>query len=151
MSDIDTKTIEIGLKAEQEKSQNNDALSNIRRMTRKDYIKYTSLNYHTVGWNGEPGLKQSYEARLIFRNIGYIEKYRRYLLNKHKDLGKEYLADINKRIVDRIVRFIKLYQDSTKCFQTEIQNTAAEELLYLTQKIKMSGYYDFNTQIETKN
>ena len=49
-------------------------------LSRDEFINETVFNYHTIGWDGEIGPKQSYESRLIFRHIGYIEKYRCYLI-----------------------------------------------------------------------
>ena len=121
------------------------------QLTRNEYIRSTAFNYHTVGWDGEIGPKQSYESRLVFRHIGYIEKYRRYLLKKHENMETEYLADINRRLVERIVKYIKLYQDSTLCFQTELQDNAAIKLLELAQSIQQSRYTDFQTVIELPN
>ena len=125
-----------------------NSVINTFNLNRKDYIKKTFYNYHSVGWDGDVGPKQSYESRLIFRHIGYIEKYRGYMLKKHNKNSKFDLSVINQRIVDRIIKYIKLYQDSHKCFQTEAQNTAAKGLLELANKIKTSGYTDFTTRIE---
>ena len=116
-------------------------------ITRDEYIKSTAFNYHSIGWDGEIGPKQSYESRLIFRHIGYIETYRYYLLKKHEDWEPEQLADINRKIVIRIMRYLKLYQDSSKCFQTDSQNRAAEKLFKLAKKIKSAKYMDFDTRI----
>ena len=117
-------------------------------LNRSEYIRSTTYNYHTVGWDGEIGPKQSYESRLIFRHIGYIEKYRRYLLKKYEGRESVILADINRRLVERIIRYIKLYQDARRCFQTDIQNRAAEQLLDYALIIKNSGYKDIDTIIE---
>jgi hypothetical protein len=119
-------------------------------LKRSDYIDSTSFNYHTVGWDRdrEIGRKQSYESRLIFRHIGYIEKYRRYLLKKHEEDGAASRADLSRRLVIRIINYIELYQNSEICFQTEIQDNAAKHLYELAKKIVNSNYYDFNTRIE---
>jgi len=115
---------------------------------RSEYIKKSFYNYHSSGWGNEIGPKQSYESRLIFRHVGYIEKYRCYLLSKKEDEPIVVRADINRRLVDRIIRYLKLYQNIYKCCQTEGQNTAAKELLKLADKIVYSKYIDFKTRIE---
>lgn len=120
-------------------------------LNRSEYIRSTSYNYHTIGWDGEVGPKQSYESRLIFRHIGYIEKYRCYLLKKHENKSSDFRAGLNRRLVDRILKYIKLYQDSRKCFQTEVQNKAADELYDLAQQIRNLNYCDFETRIELNN
>lgn len=117
-------------------------------INREEYIKHTFYNYHSSGWGNEVGPKQSYESRLIFRHVGYIEKYRCYLLKKKQKTSLSELADINRRLVERIVKYLKLYQDPFKCCQTEAQNNAAIELLELADVIKRSGYTDFTTRIE---
>ena len=52
--------------------------------------------------DGTARFKQSYESRLIFSHIGYIERYRRYLLKKHSKGNEEYLMDVNERIINFI-------------------------------------------------
>jgi len=59
-----------------------DKVIKLFHINREEYIKNTFYNYHSSGWGNEVGPKQSYESRLIFRHVGYIEKYRGYLLKK---------------------------------------------------------------------
>ena len=125
-----------------------ETVMNTFHITKDEYIKSSFFNYHKVGWDGDVGSKQSYESRLIFSHIGYIERYRRYILKKNRNNGIQYLVDINKRIVDRIVNYITLYQDNSQCFQTDIQNSAASELLRLAKKIQGAYYADFDTKIQ---
>lgn len=113
-----------------------------------EFMQSSFFNYHTVGWDGEAGPKQSYESRLIFRQISYIEKYRKYLLRKLRSESTVKLNDINIRLVTRIARLLQLYQDSNECFQTEAQNVAAEELYKITERIRKTNYLDFHTRIE---
>lgn len=120
----------------------------LHHIDRKTYIQKTFYNYHTVSWDGEVGSKQSYESRLIFRHVGYIEKYRCFLLNKQDKYTETERMDINERLVYRIVKYLKLYMDSYKCFQTERQNIAADSLLAIASKIKDSGFKDFTSRIE---
>lgn len=120
-------------------------------ITRGEYINSTYYNYHPVGWDHDVGPKQSYESRLIFRHVGYIEKYRCYLLNKRKELPFERRVDINRRLVNWIVKYLKLYKKPYKCYQTETQNAAADALLALAKKISNSQFTDFATRIELKD
>lgn len=119
-------------------------------MDRDEYVNNSVFNYHTLVWDGGNGPKQSYESRLIFRHIGYIEKYRTYLLKKHEKDGDEFLRDINRRLIERIIRYIRLYQDSDKCFQTRSQDEAAKTLRKIAEKIRYSAYRDYVSRIETK-
>lgn len=119
-------------------------------ITRGEYINSTYYNYHPVSWD-HVGPKQSYESRLIFRHVGYIEKYRCYLLNMQKELSVAQRADINRRLVGWIVKYLKLYMNPYKCYQTEGQTTAAKLLLALAQKIIDSQFTDFTTRIELAN
>lgn len=118
------------------------------KIDRGVFIQSTVFNYHTVGWDREVGPKQSYESRLIFRHIGYIEKYRMYLLEKHHYDDQQTKSEINKSLVTRIIKYLKLYQNPNLCFQTESQNKAAAELLEIARKIEKKGFIDFDTRIE---
>ena len=119
-------------------------------ITRGEYIKSTYYNYHPVGWD-HVGPKQSYESRLIFRHVGYIEKYRSYLLNSQKGFSFDQRVDINRRLVEWIVKYLKLYMNPHKCYQTEGQTSAANSLLALANIIRESGFTDFTTKIELSN
>lgn len=121
------------------------------QLTRGEYINSTYYNYHPVGWDHDVGPKQSYESRLIFRHVGYIEKYRCYLLSKRKELPFVQRVDINRRLVGWIVKYLKLYKNPYKCYQTEAQNIAADALLDLARKISDSQFTDFATRIELRD
>lgn len=118
------------------------------KMDRNTYINSSYFNYRTTGRDGSHGYRQSYESRLIFSHIGYIERYRRFLLFKHQNQQTEYLQEINKRLVNRIERYLKLYKNETLCFQTASQDKAAEFLLDQIETIASCGYKDFLTKIE---
>ena len=115
------------------------------------YINNTYYNYHPVGWDHDVGPKQSYESRLIYRHVSYIEKYRCYILKKRKSLPLEQRVEINRKLVEWIVKYLRLYQDPYKCYQTDAQDKAAKRLLELAGKIRNSGYRDFSTRIEINN
>lgn len=127
-----------------------DKVQKYFHITRGEYINSTYYNYHPVSWD-HVGPKQSYESRLIFRHVGYIEKYRCYLLNEQKGYPIDYRVDINRRLVSWIVKYLKLYMDSYKCYQTEGQTRAAQSLLALAKIISDSQYTDFSTRIELDN
>lgn len=117
-------------------------------MDRNTYINSSYFNYRTTSRDGSHGYRQSYESRLIFSHIGYIERYRRFLLFKHRNQRTEYLRVINKRLVDRIERYLRLYKNETLCFQTASQDKAAKFLLDQIEIITRCAYKDFLTKIE---
>lgn len=120
------------------------------KITRDDYINNTVYNYQALAADGTARLKQSYESRLIFSHIGYIERYRRYLLKKHKKKDDTYLADINQRLIRFIKLYLCLYTNGDICYQTNKQNEAARELIEAIDFIARAGYRDYKTKIETK-
>ena len=126
-----------------------DKICDYYNISRDDYINNTVYNYMSYAQDGTVRFKQSYESRLIFSHIGYIERYRRYLLKKHRE-DKDYLVDINKRIINFIQKYISLYTDEKTCYQTEEQNKAAKELENAIERIKQSDYRDYVTKVETK-
>lgn len=115
-----------------------------------EYVNNSFFNYHTTNRDGTVGYRQSYESRLIFSHIGYIERYRRYLLKKHKGELREKLQDINKRLAERIQRYLDLYFDEENCFHTVPQDEAAKILNDQIRIIRDSKYFDINTKIEVK-
>ena len=118
-------------------------------MSREKYINNTFYNFMAQAQDGTARFKQSYESRLIFSHIGYIERYRRYLLKKHSKNNEAYLMDINERIINFIKKYLILYMNEETCYQTEVQNKAARELKEAIDKIVNAGYRDFTTKIET--
>ena len=123
----------------------------IFKINKYEYINNTYFNYHSINRDGTPGIRQSYESRLIFSHIGYIERYRRYLLQKNKLQSQETLADINRRLVIRIKRYLDLYLDEEMCFHTCKQDEAAKELSTQLQQIQENNFKDFITKIEVRN
>ncbi len=117
-------------------------------MSQEEYISGSFFNYHKDSWDGEVGTKQSYESRLIFQHIGYIERYRMYLLNSHREDADEYLRDVNKRLVTRIIRYLVLYRDAFRCLGSRSLDYVANELMALAREIERSGFSDFSTRIE---
>lgn len=119
-------------------------------ISRDDYVNNTVYNYMAQAQDGTARFKQSYESRLIFSHIGYIERYRRYLLKKHSKENEAYLVDVNERIIRFIKKYLALYKNEETCYQTESQDKAAKELVEAILKIEKSGYRDFTTKIETR-
>lgn len=117
---------------------------------KSDYIQNTVYNYMAQASDGTVRFKQSYESRLIFSHIGYIERYRRYLLKRHEKDTLELRADLNKRTIGFIKLYLNLYNDPNTCYPTETQNKAARELIEAIRKIEDSNFMDFSTKIETK-
>ena len=115
---------------------------------RDTYINNSYFNYHMINRDGSPGYRQSYESRLIFSHIGYIERYRRYLLQKYKTEAELFLQDINARLILRLRRYVELYQDEELCFHTPPQDTVADYLMRQIESIENAGYLDFRTKVE---
>ena len=127
---------------------NNSAMEHFN-LTKYEYLNNSYFNYRTINRDGSSGYRQSYESRLIFSHIGYVERYRRYLIWKFKRIMDiTQLQDINKRLVIRIKRYIRLYTNSNICLQTLNQNEVAKQLLNSIQKIEQTSYFDFTTEIE---
>ena len=112
------------------------------KITHGEYIYNTYYNYHPVGWNHDVGPKQSYESRLIFRHMRYIEKYRCYLLNKRKELPFAQRVDINRRLIAWIVKYLKLYQNSHSCSAT----ATSQHLFYQHRTRQKSTGFDKETR-----
>lgn len=117
---------------------------------RSDYIQNTVYNYMAQASDGTVRFKQSYESRLIFSHIGYIERYRRYLLKRHEKDDLKLKADLNERTIKFIKLYLNLYGDLNTCYPTEAQNYAAKELMEEIRKIEDAYFMDFSTKIETK-
>lgn len=121
---------------------------NALQLSRNLYLNSSYLNYRTISKDGAVGFRQSYESRLIFGHIGYIERYRRYLLHKHQHADQKFLQGINERLVVRINRYLQLYRNQDLCFGTPPQDKAAKYLEEEIEVIRVSGYNDITTKIE---
>ncbi|MCM1234635.1 MAG: hypothetical protein NC489_31420 [Ruminococcus flavefaciens] len=117
-------------------------------ISQEEYLKNSFFNYHTVNRDGTPGIRQSYESRLIFSHIGYIESYRRYVLQTCNLESEDYRADINSRIILRIEQYLSLYENKEICHQTLVQNDVAIKLRERIGIIRRQKYRDFDTKIE---
>lgn len=117
-------------------------------LDRNEYIENTVYNYHSKSKDGIPKFKQSYESRLIFNHIGYLENYRRFLLKKYcVDLESRRI--INEKVVYWIEKYLSLYCNEADCFHTVYQDKAANYLKKQVRIIKESNYNDYSTKIET--
>ena len=117
------------------------------------YLNYSVYNYRSRYNDGTFGYKQDYVSRLIFGHIGYIERYRRYVLTKSKNsLNLLELIDINKRLVTRIKRYLNLYLEPQSadynCCHSSSQDEAAIILAKCIKKIETSNYADLQSSIE---
>ncbi len=120
-------------------------------LSREEFVNNTYFNYHATNRDGTAGARRSYESRLIFSHIGYIERYRRYLLFKNRSKLSPYLREINEKLVVRIKRYLDLYCDSERCFHTPEQDEATKELYDYINIISKTNYFDFSTKIEVLN
>ena len=116
------------------------------KYSKEEYVSNSFFNY-TIQLDDSIGPKQSYESRLIFRHIGYIEKYREYILFKMKDEEESFLSDLNFRLVSRIKRYLELYENEELCFHSRPQDEAARSLMQLISVIEKFEYKDFRTKI----
>lgn len=127
--------------------------------TRNGYLEESKLNYTASGHKDEKGMPQSYESRLIFGHVSYIERYRQYIMNQKKleentkseeELGKfnKERRDINRRLVSIISKYLNLYSNNVKCYQTPRQTVAHGKLIDIVKKIEGTDYWDFDTLIE---
>lgn len=92
--------------------------------------------------NGNP---QLHEERIIFSHIFHLEAYRYYLINTHlASKSVEERADINKRLVSIISRYISLYN---KYIMSQQRKGIANELSTKISNIQRSKYTDFTTRI----
>ena len=86
---------------------------------------------------------QLHEERIIFSHISYLELFRQFKINSITDREKK---DINKLIVDAIIRYLDLYDEYVEPVDTQ----RAERAKILREKaelIKNSGYEDDKTKI----
>ena len=113
-------------------------------LSREEYLYSSFFNYHAGSLDIDGGKKQSYESRLIFSHVSYIEKYRRYLLKKYEYEGLKKQIELNRRIIPWIIKYLELYQDSERCFQTPGQDYVAEQLINKAKKILHSTYLDYD-------
>ena len=97
--------------------------------SREDYINYSYYNFHSNSADLSQVYKQSYESRIIFRHVGYLEHYRQYLVGKYEKEGFRKQNELSERIIKWIIRYLRLYQDSNKCYHTPMQDEAAERLI----------------------
>jgi energy-coupling factor transporter ATP-binding protein EcfA2 len=125
-----------------------DEMIKNNKLDETSFIGTSYFNFHAINRDGTIGARQSYESRLIFSHFGYIERYRRYLLWKKRNEPEEIRADINKRIVERLSRYLELYNQQRLCYRTRAQDRAATALSEHIGSIKESKYRDFDTKIE---
>lgn len=86
---------------------------------------------------------QLHEERIIFSHISYLEFFRQFKINSITDREKK---DINKLIVDAIIRYLDLYDE----YVEPVDMQRAERAKILREKaelIKNSGYEDDKTKI----
>lgn len=115
------------------------------RMSPAEFISNSYFNYRSATY----GYRQSYGARLIFSHVGYVERYRRFLLSKDcNTVEPTSKKEINRRLVVRIKRYLELYRDELLCLKTDRQDKVAEYLMQAIRTIEKSDYADYKTRIE---
>lgn len=88
---------------------------------------------------------QLHEERVIFCHIYHLEAFRLYAVNVYfKESDKNTRADINKRLVNIISNYTKLYD---KYIISSQRQKVMSALLSKIKKIEDSEYFDFITKI----
>lgn len=105
-------------------------------------------NYRSVGRDGVLKEKQSYESRMIFNHIRYIEEFRAYLLDIYKDEKDHVKQDISEQLIKWIKKYLELYTGLEKYRKSGDQDKAAKVLLDIANRIKDGNYADYTTVIE---
>lgn len=116
-----------------------------KNLSQEQYMEQTPFNYRFT-YNE---YHQSYESKLIFSHVGYIEKYRQYLLLTINDA--DLCADYSERIIYWIKKYLELYETEGKCFRSEEHNRILSILKAKIEVIKLSDYKDFSTKIERED
>lgn len=115
------------------------------KISASEYINSSYYNYRSA----THGYRQSYGARLIFSHVGYVERYRRFILSKvGTTLETNIKSDINQRLVSRIKRYLQLYLNESLCYKTDRQDEVAQYLMQAIGIIEDSDYKDYITRIE---
>jgi hypothetical protein len=96
------------------------------------------------------GFKQSHTARLVFSCVGYIEWYRRYMI-EGIELDDMQLSDINKSLITKITKLLDIYRDSPPYLKTKRQDNAEKTLRSSISVIIRNFYSDKVTSIETSD
>lgn len=121
----------------------NEKILNAGIATSSDFLG-TKYNYKST--NRENPLKQSYESRLIFGHLGYIERFRRFLLSQVAD--NEAKLSINKLIVPYLKSYLELYMNLNEYLQNDNQTKAAVLLDDLIKSIENKNYEDYSTRVD---
>lgn len=120
----------------------NDRIIAERLATTTGYLG-SEYNYKNERTNAG---KQSYEARLIFGHISYIERFRKYLYTEYQDENTR--LKINRTIVRYIRKYLNLYRDLDSYLHNPAQDIAHEMLSNLTEIIETAKYEEYKTWIE---
>lgn len=123
----------------------NEKVINAGKTTKGDFLG-TKYNYKSL--NKENPIKQSYESRMIFSHLGYIERFRRYILSK--TINTDIKLEINKLIVPYLRNYLNLYFELEDYLHNDMQDTAAILLDDLISVIEKRDYADFTTKVELR-
>jgi energy-coupling factor transporter ATP-binding protein EcfA2 len=112
--------------------------------------KYLSSHYvaNKKKREGRPTQKYFHGERFLNTHIGYIDRFRYYLLMHCEDIPAKEKSEVNKTIVELIEKYVNLL---STIVLTDANGYIRKELLdyYNTQiqKIKMKDYKDFSIEI----
>ena len=127
-------------------SQNAFLSTSYNYMTKKQSYGNTIDNtepYYSV----RAGLKQSQTARLVFSSVGYIERFRKYMLNRNK-IEDSRIVETNKLLTNRISGLLSIYSESPESLRNSRQDSVNERLMNSIRIIETNNFNDMETAIE---
>ena len=108
-----------------------------------ELLNNSHLNYHDdEDDNPIAGNHQSYIGRLVFGHIGYIERYRRYLIKK-----QSMNVDINTKLTNFIKDYLELYMTGPSYVHSAEHDTISKAMFDQVDEIVRSEYKDYRTRI----
>ena len=117
--------------------------------SRDDYINMSFYNYHNDSVGNWQDLKSSYESRIVFQHVYYIENYRRYLLVKYEQEGYQKQKELSSKLIMLIIEYLELSLNPILCFLTPIQREEATRLLknsYVILDSPETHIYDYSNR-----
>lgn len=118
----------------------NNVIMSCKHLGLEDYLKEPVIK--TTNRKKNP---QLHEERIIFCHIFHLESYRNYIINSHMQKSSEDdRADVNRRFVGIISRYISLYDTYIISKQ---RDSIASTLAAKIKIIEKSNYFDFETKI----
>lgn len=108
-----------------------------------EYLNLSFYNYHTSSLYDWQDYKLSYESRIIFAHIAYIDNYRRYLLVKYRHEGFQKQNELSQKLIEWIITYLKLCKHKDVLLSPNQEETVAR-LWSESKKILSSSDFMFN-------